>query len=123
MIAKIPEKNKQQGVCYALTDDGVELPVIDITNPAFSENASQAKLAELCQDYLHFQKSPDFVMVGSIVLDADIPHIIQATSKMALRTFKPEDFKTLAESLGWTCGRIIEGNPIYQVASLKKANA
>lgn len=34
---KVPEKNKVPGVCYALTDDGIELPVVDITNPAFAE--------------------------------------------------------------------------------------
>ncbi len=58
MILKIPEKNKKQGVCYAVTDDGIELPVIDITNPAFAENASQEKLATLSDDFLNFQKSP-----------------------------------------------------------------
>ncbi len=32
----IPELNKKPGVCYACTDDGLELPVIDITHPAFA---------------------------------------------------------------------------------------
>ena len=30
-----PEKNKQPGVYYAFTEDGVELPIIDITHPSF----------------------------------------------------------------------------------------
>jgi len=34
----IPERNKRTGVCYALTDDGLELPVVDITHPAFAVN-------------------------------------------------------------------------------------
>jgi hypothetical protein len=33
---RIPEKNKKAGVCYALTNDGVELPVIDVTQQAFA---------------------------------------------------------------------------------------
>jgi hypothetical protein len=32
----IPERNKLPGVCYAWTDDGVELPVVDVTHPAFA---------------------------------------------------------------------------------------
>ena len=31
----IPEKNRKQGVCYAVTADGIEVPVIDITNTRF----------------------------------------------------------------------------------------
>ena len=34
MIPRIPEQHKKPGVCYAVTDGGLELPVIDITNPA-----------------------------------------------------------------------------------------
>jgi hypothetical protein len=33
-----PEKNKRAGVCYATTRDGVELPVVDVTHPAFALN-------------------------------------------------------------------------------------
>lgn len=35
-MLKVLEKNKKSGVCYAVTTDGVELPVIDITHPAFA---------------------------------------------------------------------------------------
>ncbi len=35
MRTHLPERQKKPGVCYALTDDGVELPVIDVTHPAF----------------------------------------------------------------------------------------
>jgi hypothetical protein len=45
--ATIPEKSKQRGVSYALTDDGIELPVIDLTHPAFAVAPSPAELAEL----------------------------------------------------------------------------
>lgn len=60
VIPSIPEKNKKPGVCYAVTDDGVELPVIDVTNPIFAENPGQRELAVLTQDFLHFQKMPLF---------------------------------------------------------------
>jgi|WetSurMetagenome_2_1015567.scaffolds.fasta_scaffold00060_15 hypothetical protein len=33
---RLPENNKKPGVYYALTDDGVELPVIDVTHPSFT---------------------------------------------------------------------------------------
>ncbi|KPK77477.1 MAG: hypothetical protein AMJ79_02985 [Phycisphaerae bacterium SM23_30] len=42
MMDKIPEKNKQPGVFYAYTDHGVELAVIDVTNPAFAVKLSEA---------------------------------------------------------------------------------
>ena len=61
VIPKVPEKNKLPGVCYALTDDGIELPVIDITNPAFTESASPEKVAALAAGFAHFQKLPAFV--------------------------------------------------------------
>jgi hypothetical protein len=41
----IPEANKRPGVCYAVTDDGIELPVIDITHPAFATELTEAELA------------------------------------------------------------------------------
>lgn len=58
---RLPEKNKQPGVCYAFTDDGTELPVIDITNPAFAEDASPERIASLCASFRHFQKLPVFL--------------------------------------------------------------
>ncbi len=35
MDISYPYMNKNAGVCYAVTDDGRELPVIDVTHPAF----------------------------------------------------------------------------------------
>ena len=43
----VPEKNKKAGVCYAVSDDGLELPVIDITHPAFAFEMDDAKLNAL----------------------------------------------------------------------------
>jgi hypothetical protein len=33
---RLPEINKKPGVYYTLTDDGVELPIIDVTHPSFA---------------------------------------------------------------------------------------
>jgi len=43
----IPEKAKRPGVYYAVTPDGIEIPVIDISNPAFVGRVSQTELAEI----------------------------------------------------------------------------
>jgi hypothetical protein len=58
--AMILEKNKKPGVCYAMTDDGVELPVMDITNPVFAESIDPERSGALARDFLKFQKSPAF---------------------------------------------------------------
>jgi hypothetical protein len=57
MQPKIPEKNKKAGVCYAVTDDGLELPIIDVTHPAFAVQLSDLELDELLQKYLEEVKS------------------------------------------------------------------
>ncbi|HRF48252.1 MAG TPA: hypothetical protein PLC98_11560 [Anaerolineales bacterium] len=48
----IPERNKRTGVCYALTDDGLELPVVDITHPAFAVNFEAIDLDELIDSFV-----------------------------------------------------------------------
>ncbi len=47
MSAIIPEAHKRFGVSYAVTDDGLELPVIDVTHPAFAIAPTDAELAAL----------------------------------------------------------------------------
>jgi len=44
---KVPEENKRAGVCYAVTDDGVELPIVDVTHPAFAVEKDAAELSAL----------------------------------------------------------------------------
>jgi hypothetical protein len=39
------EAHKKPGVCYALTADGLELPIIDVTHPAFELTMSDAQQA------------------------------------------------------------------------------
>jgi hypothetical protein len=65
MEPKIPEKNKRSGLCYAVTDDGFELPVIDITHPAFTLHLSEMEIDELLNKHLKDVKdqarTPEFL--------------------------------------------------------------
>src|SRR4051794_8681714 len=65
MSARILEKGKKPGVCYAYSDDGVELPVIDITHPAFALVVNQTELAAVIADFVRAmttrQKIPSLV--------------------------------------------------------------
>jgi hypothetical protein len=47
---EIPEQNKKSGVCYAASDDGIELPVIDVTHPAFACKVSPTELPALIDE-------------------------------------------------------------------------
>ena len=51
-VELIPETDKQPGVCYAMSDDGLELPVIDITHPAFAFELSEADLSALIDRFV-----------------------------------------------------------------------
>jgi hypothetical protein len=48
----VPELQKRPGVCYAVTDDGIELPVVDVTHPAFAFDASEPALKAVVADSL-----------------------------------------------------------------------
>jgi hypothetical protein len=50
--APVVERHKRPGVCYALTEDGIELPVIDLTNPAFGDLPDQAAQEQKVRGYL-----------------------------------------------------------------------
>lgn len=62
MKTRIPELNRKDGVHYAETEEGVELPVIDISHPAFSletEKIDVFRLREqLQQDNQRWERSP-----------------------------------------------------------------
>ena len=49
----VPELNKRPGIHYAITRDGVELPVIDITHPAFSIAVSDEQQRAMVDAFLH----------------------------------------------------------------------
>jgi hypothetical protein len=52
MTGIVPEAHKKPGVSYAFTDDGLELPVIDVTHPAFAIAPTEAELAALTDAFL-----------------------------------------------------------------------
>jgi hypothetical protein len=56
MTPKIPEKNKRPGVLYAFTNEGIELPVIDVTNAAFALNLGPGDLETLQQKFIAEQR-------------------------------------------------------------------
>jgi hypothetical protein len=59
MQPKTPELSKKEGICYALSDDGLELPVIDVTHPAFAlelaDGALDAIIDETLSDLARFR--------------------------------------------------------------------
>src|SRR5262245_30816457 len=72
MEPRIVERNKKPGVCYQLSGEGIELPVIDVTHPAFALEPSDAELAELRLRYLRTARLrarlPGFVHRGILRL-------------------------------------------------------
>jgi hypothetical protein len=59
------DRLSRAGVCFAVTDDGVELPVVDITNPAFDVGVEPGALSTLADESLEsmrqFLSLPGFV--------------------------------------------------------------
>lgn len=53
---RFPELSKQPGVCYAVTSDGRELPVVDVTHPSFALEVSEARQRELVARFLEEQR-------------------------------------------------------------------
>ena len=52
MTVGTPEMHKKPGVFYAVGDEGIELPIIDVTNPAFSIEMSDGELDRLLQEHI-----------------------------------------------------------------------
>lgn len=44
--------DQNTGLCYAVTDDGLRLPVIDVSHPAFAIQLSEAEVDALLQEHL-----------------------------------------------------------------------
>jgi hypothetical protein len=49
-------RHKRPGVSYAVTDDGLELPVLDVTHPAFACELSASKQALMLERFLEEQR-------------------------------------------------------------------
>jgi hypothetical protein len=50
------EHQKKLGVCYAVTNDGLELPVVDVTHPAFACALTEEKQRALTAHFLEEQR-------------------------------------------------------------------
>ncbi len=69
----IMEKNKKPGVLYAFTDDGWELPIINITHPAFAlENKSKEEienqLKKMVEEQARHNRLPGFLKMPMLWL-------------------------------------------------------
>jgi hypothetical protein len=51
-VPKVPEPNKRPGVCYAVTSDGVELPVVDVTHLAFALSVTDSEQKARVEEFL-----------------------------------------------------------------------
>jgi hypothetical protein len=51
-MATRPETNKRPGVSYVVAPNGLELPVIDVTHPAFALAITPAEQAALVDGFL-----------------------------------------------------------------------
>jgi len=62
------EQNKRGGVSYAVTNDGLELPVVDITHPAFAaeltEEKQQALVSQFLDEQRRFARLPKLLQAG-----------------------------------------------------------
>ena len=89
MENRICEKRKLKGISYAFTANGIELPVLDITHPLFTDSINQEKLDKMLEDIVKngekraakFNKMPGFIknflakrsyiMAGFLLKDTD----------------------------------------------------
>jgi hypothetical protein len=51
-MSRLPEENKRPGICYAVAPNGVELPVVDVTHPAFALNIDETEQRLLIKKFL-----------------------------------------------------------------------
>ncbi|HEY3382500.1 MAG TPA: hypothetical protein VGK32_12070 [Vicinamibacterales bacterium] len=65
-MARIPVQRTAPGISYAITDHGMELPVIDVTHPAFDLDPSADELAEIerrtLEGFARTSRLPAFVL-------------------------------------------------------------
>ncbi len=58
MQLKFPVMDKKPGLYYALTGDGLELPIIDVTNPAFEISLDDSRQETLIRQYIQEVRGP-----------------------------------------------------------------
>ena len=52
MNSVLQETNKRPGVYYALTEDGIELPIVDVTHPSFALKLNDSEVQALVSAFL-----------------------------------------------------------------------
>ena len=67
MEPRIPEKNKKAGVCYAWTDDGLELPVIAIALNAARHTHGRADSNSPIPPSLRHPPTPHHVSANPLI--------------------------------------------------------
>jgi hypothetical protein len=93
----IPEKNKRPGMVYAVTDDGIEVPIIDVTHPGFRVEISARELAAATEK-----------AVAEVTARAQIPPEDQ---KRQLQEFLQGSF--LAPMIAKASGKVLGGMSTY----------
>lgn len=74
---RLAEQHKQQGVCYVVTDDGIELPVVDVTHPAFALQLSEERQHALVHHFLVQQRR--FARLPRLVRSAMLRFIMRGS--------------------------------------------
>ncbi|MDB4989125.1 MAG: hypothetical protein JWN04_4303 [Myxococcaceae bacterium] len=101
---RMAERNKRPGVQYALTDDGVELPVIDITHPAFLLSLEPALLQAMSAGFLvHARmraRMPAFLYRFLLRKSVLAQHLREADERSFLGGVETYLFKLGPENLG-----------------------
>jgi hypothetical protein len=98
---RIPEKNKRSGVHYAVTIDGVELPVVDVTHPAFTLSVSDAEQQALVK---RFMREKQFL----VMLAKKAPKLLR---RLLLRIAFPNSI--LARDIQDSDGTFLSGMTTY----------
>jgi hypothetical protein len=91
MNPPIVATEKKTGVCYVVADDGLELPVIDITHSAFAFELSETQLSALIDRF-----------VASLAAAASLPPGAMAAMAQKSRLLRG----LVATDGGWTSGMV-----------------
>jgi hypothetical protein len=100
-------KNKIPELSYAVTLNGVELPVLDIMHPYFVS----------CTD--------EMVIAGTLLhdvetIDAGMLAALKISTNIKPRLLGINGLKNIVENNKWKIGSTTEGNPRYLIFALKK---
>jgi hypothetical protein len=72
-------------------------------------------------DALRAATPASFFLVGSMMPDAEVTHVVHDASRMRLRLFERQAFESLLHRAGWYVERSAAGNPMYDVFRLRKS--